>query len=90
MRKIRVTATFKKDLKKADKNPRQNTSKLKEVISLLAEKGEVPQEYSPHPLAGNWKPFWDCHIQPDFLLIYAVTETELHLRRCGSHSDLFG
>jgi len=41
-------------------------------------------------LAGNWKPYWDCHIQPNFLLIYEVTETEVHLRRCGSHSDLFG
>ncbi len=69
MRQIRVTAKFKKDLKKADRNSRQDTSKLKEIIKLLAEKGEVPQEYSLRPLAGNWNPFWDCHIQPDFLLI---------------------
>ena len=90
MRQIRVTAKFKKDLKRADRNPCQDTSKLKDITQLVAEKGEVPQEYSPPPLAGNWMPFWDCHIQPDFLLIYKVTETELYLRRCGSHCDLFG
>ena len=90
MRSLRVTSKFKKDLKKAEKNPRIDTLKLKVAIQLLAQNGELPPDYSSHPLSGNWKPFCDCHIQPDFLLIYEVTETELHLRRCGSHSDLFG
>jgi mRNA interferase YafQ len=91
--KIRVKSTFKKDLKKALKNSRYDTALLKTLIDEhLVKTGTVPSIYKPHLLQGNWKPHMECHIQPDFLLIWDVdTENnELILVRCGSHSELFG
>ncbi len=89
MREILPTNRFKKDLKKANKSPRQDTEKLFKVIDILADEGALLEEYLPHPLSGNWVLKWECHIQPDFLLIYEVTEESLRLERCGSHSELF-
>jgi mRNA interferase YafQ len=93
MLKIRVKNTFKKDLKKAAKNTRYDTSLLKALIDRhLMKTGTVPEQYKPHLLQGNWKPHMECHIQPDFLLIWDVDWElkELILVRCGSHSALFG
>jgi mRNA interferase YafQ len=89
VREILITTRFKKDLKKAKKNPRQDTDKLLSAIEILATHGVLPEDYLPHCLSGNWKPKWECHIQPNFLLIYEVTEGVLRLERCGSHSELF-
>ncbi len=89
MREIFITNRFKKDIKKAKKNPRQDTEKLLTAIEILAVHGVLSEDYLPHRLPGNWKPKWDCHIQPNFLLIYEVTEEILRLERCGSHSELF-
>ena len=93
MLKIRVKSTFKKDLKKASKNSRYDINLLKELIDEhLVKAGTVPDQYNPHLLKGNWKPHMECHIQPDFLLIWDVDieMNELILVRCGSHSELFG
>jgi len=89
VREILITNRFKKDLKKAKKNPRQDTDKLLSAIETLATHGILSEDYLPHCLSGNWKPKWECHIQPNFLLIYEVTENVLRLERCGSHSELF-
>lgn len=89
MRKIIITKQFKKNLKKATKNPRQNVPRLNEAVKLLVNDGELPEEYLPHKLIGNWTPKLECHIEPDFLLIYEVTESSITLHRCGSHSELF-
>ena len=89
MREILITKRFKKDLKKAKNNPRQDTEKLLAVIETLAIHGVLSEEYLPHCLSENWKPKWECHIQPNFLLIYEVTKEVLRLERCGSHSELF-
>ena len=89
----RVKSQFKKDLKKAIKDPKKNTDLLKQIIqTYLLNNKKVPQEYKPHQLIGEWKPHMECHIQSDFLLIWDVDEQaeELILVRCGSHSDLFG
>ena len=72
MREILITRRFKKDLKKAKKNPRQDTGKLL-AIETLAIHGTLSDDYLPHYLSGNWSPKWECHIQPNFLLIYEVT-----------------
>ena len=90
---IKVKKQFKKDLKKAQTDPRRNTNLLKVLIDEhLIHTGTVPAEYDPHPLIGSWKPHMECHIQPDFLLIWDVdwAANELILARCGSHSELFG
>jgi len=89
VREILITNRFKRDLKKAKKNPRQDTEKSLSAIEELATHGGLPEIYFPHCLSGNWKPKWECHIQPNFLLIYDISEDVLRLERCGSHSDLF-
>ena len=89
MREILITNPFKKDQKKAKINPRQDTDKLLFAIEILATQGQLPEEYLPHSLSGNRMLKWECHIQPNFLLIYEVTEYVLRLERCGNHSDLF-
>lgn len=89
MREIKLKNQFKKDLKRAKKNPNRDLDRLMVVVEQLAENGSLPDMYKPHPLAGNWKPSWECHIQPDFLLVYHITEDTLTLIRCGSHAELF-
>lgn len=56
---------------------------------MLQEDGSLPEQYSPHILSGAWHPRWECHVQPDFLLIYDVDDQFVSLHRCGSHSELF-
>ena len=64
-------------------------SRLEQIINLLAEDQELPARCRPHRLSGNWSGYWECHIAPDWLLIYNVDETTLFLERTGTHSDLF-
>jgi len=90
VKQIRFVKQFRKDLKKANKNPRHDTKKLLEAVEMLAKGKNLPDYYRPHVLSGNWHPMWECHIQPDFLLIYYVTDTEVCLHACGSHAMLFG
>ena len=90
---IKVKNSFKKDLKLASKNTRQDVQLLKRLIDeYLLVTGTVPELYKPHLLQGSWKPHMECHVQPDFLLIWRVDleRNELVLVRCGSHSELFG
>lgn len=88
MRIISPTKIFDRDIKKVKKR-NKDLSKLKTIISLLAQKGSLSPKYKPHPLIGSWVPCWDCHIEPDWLLIYQVTKTHVYLFRTGTHSDLF-
>ncbi|MBF0478746.1 MAG: type II toxin-antitoxin system YafQ family toxin [Candidatus Omnitrophica bacterium] len=88
MRIISPTRQFDRDLKKLLKRKKE-ISKLKAVVDLLSGEGRLPLKYKPHALVGDWIPCWDCHIEPDWLLIYQVTETHVYLFRIGSHSDLF-
>ncbi|WP_211656730.1 type II toxin-antitoxin system YafQ family toxin [Magnetospirillum fulvum] len=52
--------------------------------------GAIGHPAPPHRLSGNWSPCWECHIEPDWLLIWYQTEEELVLAASGTHSDLFG
>jgi mRNA interferase YafQ len=56
----------------------------------LAENGHLPPQYRDHPLTGNWAGHRDCHIAPDWLLLYKIDKENLVLERTGTHSDLFG
>ena len=82
---------FKRSYKKCIKRD-CNKVLFEEVVTLLAENGTLPQRYKAHKLSGEWKGFWECHIQPDWLLIWEQRETELILilTDTGTHSDLFG
>lgn len=90
---LRVKSQFKKDLKQAAKDSSNDVTLLNKLIKdHLMKTGTVPESYKPHPLKGNWKPHMECHVQPDFLLIWDVdwNKHELILVRCGSHAKLFG
>ncbi len=84
------TEQFKRDLKKALKDPRRDTTKLKTVIAMPQQEMPLPVRYLDHLLKGNWKPHRECHIHSDFLLIYRIEGGVLVLVRCGSHAELFG
>ena len=79
--------TFKKDIKRLQKRDK-DMKKLKIVIEKLLEKQDLEPKYKDHALIGNWNGYRDCHIEPDWLLIYRTSETNLFLARSGSHSDL--
>jgi mRNA interferase YafQ len=84
------TTQFKKDVKLAGKRGK-DLEKLKVVLDLLINGGELPARYRDHPLRGNFVGSRDCHIEPDWLLIDTLAEKGNHVRfeRTGSHSDLF-
>lgn len=81
---------MKKDLKLACKRG-YDISKLDEIVDILCSTLSLPEKYKDHPLSGNYKGYRECHIEPDWLLIYKI-ENEiltLVLLRTGTHSDLF-
>ena len=90
MRTFSRTSQFKKDVKLAGRRGK-NLAKLKAVLDLLIEGEVLLQQYKDHPLRGNFAGSRDCHIEPDWLLIYTLTENNTHVRfeRTGTHSDLF-
>lgn len=90
MLEIFYTNQFKKDFKKAKKQGK-NLEKLKEVLVLLQEQQTLPPKYKDHALAGNYIGTRECHIEPDWLLIYKIDGDKLilTLARIGSHSELF-
>lgn len=87
---IKPTSKFQKDLKKAEKRG-YKLSLLIEVINSLADGKPLPEKNKDHALAGNFIGCRECHITPDWLLIYEISENELilYLTRTGTHSDLF-
>jgi len=88
MRHIEYAGQFKRDLKKAKKRG-LDMQKIKEPIRLLIEEEPLPPVYRDHPLTGNWRGYRDLHIEPDWLLIYRISENMIRFERTGSHSDLF-
>jgi mRNA interferase YafQ len=90
MLEIFYTNQFKKDFKKAKKQGK-NLEKLKEVLVLLQEQQTLPPKLKDHALTGNYIGKRECHIEPDWLLIYKIDGDKLilTLARIGSHSELF-
>lgn len=80
---------FKRDVK-LNKSRGKDMSKLRDVMSLLIEEKPLLREYNDHPLKGNWKHHRDCHIEPDWLLIYKIDGDDLYFVRTGTHADIFG
>ena len=87
---IKYESTFKKDFKRVVKRGYQ-ISLMETVIDMLANEIPLPPKYKDHPLAGNYADCRECHITPDWLLIYRKNDRELilTLTRTGTHSDLF-
>jgi len=88
MKKITQSNIFKKDYKR-DLRRGKNPAKFEEVLLLLASGEELPKRCRPHKLSGNFSGFWECHIEPDWLLIYDTGEDFVFLSRLGTHADLF-
>jgi len=81
---------FKKDLKKLIKQ-RKDLDMLEKIIKTLRSKKPLPKKHCDHNLIGEWHGYRECHINPDWLLIYKIDDELklLRLARTGSHSDLF-
>ena len=88
MRDVIQSGAFQRDLRKLSKRGK-DLSKLYAVVESLAKGEPLAVKHKPHPLKGEWKPKWDCHIEPDWVLIYEVTQDAVKLARTGTHSDLF-
>ena len=82
------THRFLKETKLAQQRGK-DLQKLEAVIVLLANGSELPQRLRDHALSGDWSHHRECHVEPDWLLIYSVAGEELRLVRTGTHADLF-
>jgi len=82
------TSQFKRDVKLAGKRGR-DLGKLKDILDLLINGAELPTRYRDHPLRGNYAGSRDCHIEPDWILIYTLDGNHVRFERTGTHSDLF-
>lgn len=87
---VKPTLQFKKDYKLAMKRG-LDISLLEDIIAKLALGESLPEKNRDHALSGNWNGYWECHILPDWLLIYKLEDNVLilTLARTGTHSNLF-
>ena len=87
---IRFSGQFKKSYKLC-KRRGYDMTKLQTVMRILGEKGVLPAEHRPRILSGNWAGIWECHVDPDWLLLWKRYENELTLLLLdtGTHSDVF-
>ena len=87
---IRYSSNFKKAYKRCKKRG-LDMLLLKEVIRILSDEGKLPPTYHAHTLQGKYKDLWECHIQPDWLLVWEQNDKEfiLYFLSTGTHSDLF-
>ena len=88
---IKYQAAFKRDYRRIKKRG-YDTSLLETVLVMLANRQALPAEYRDHELAGGYKGCRECHITPDWLLVYEISGENLilYLTRTGTHSDIFG
>jgi mRNA interferase YafQ len=85
---VRTTTAFERDLRRVNKQGK-DLDKLETIVDILQDREKLPARCHPHPLRGIWAGHWDCHVEPDWLLLYKVTDEALILVRTGSHADLF-
>ena len=84
------TASFKRDYKRELKADGKLDALLVPVFSALLSGAKLDAKYRDHALTGNWKPYRECHVKPDLLLVYDLPDDEhVVLIRLGSHSELF-
>jgi mRNA interferase YafQ len=88
MRQPSYAKQFERDVKRMRKRGKE-LSKLKEVLQAVIEEKVLEERYKDHVLIGNYKGRRECHLEPDWLLIYKVVGSEVIFERTGTHSDLF-
>lgn len=89
MRELIYEGKFKKDLKLLKKRGK-GLSKVFDLVSMLCDDIPLSLKHRNHRLSGTLDGYWECHIEPDWLLLYRITQSQLILARTGTHSDLFG
>jgi mRNA interferase YafQ len=82
------SSQFKKDVKRMERRGKDLAS-LRRVLDLLIAGKPLPTEYKDHPLRGEFAGSRDCHIEPDWILIYTPEENHVRFERTGTHSDIF-
>ena len=90
-RQVQRSSQFKRDYKKAKQQPNRDIALLLKIIKMLANDEPLPDKHNDHALVGNWKGYRECHISPDWLLVYQKTDRNeliLVLARIASHSEL--
>lgn len=85
---LHYTTQFKKDYKRIKKQ-NKDLFNLRAVIEKLVAGQSLEPKFRDHQLSGSWKGHRNCHIEPDWILIYRITADDLYLERTGSHSELF-
>ena len=88
MLKLETTNKFEKDYVLVKKRGK-DIQKFKNIVNNLLNDISLPAKNKLHKLSGNWGEHYECHIEPDWLLIFLKTDTAIRLVRTGSHSDLF-
>lgn len=88
MRKPNYTTQFERDVRLQQRRGK-DMEKLKRVLTALISEEPLADRYRDHPLKGNFKNRRECHIEPDWLLIYKLEENQIVFERTGRHSDLF-
>jgi mRNA interferase YafQ len=88
MKNIFQTSQFKRDFKKI-KSRGKDLDKLQSLVKAILKGDQLESQYHDHPLSGKWTGSRDCHVEPDWVLIYRIDGDSLYLERTGSHSDLF-
>ena len=87
--RLLTTTRFDRDLRLAQKRGK-NVEKLWTIVQRLLAKQPLDLRYRPHRLSGEWFRSWECHIEPDWLLIWDQEDDAITLVRTGTHADLFG
>jgi mRNA interferase YafQ len=85
---VRPTTQFKKDLSRVARQGR-DLGKVRKALEKLAVPEPLPEAYKDHKLKGAWRDFRECHLEPDWLMIYILTDFELRPTRLGTHGELF-
>ena len=88
MKRVSQTTQFSRDIKRMRKRGK-DLAKLRKVVEQLAQGALLHPRHRDHALIGHWQPSRDCHVEPDWVLIYTTDEETLRLERTGTHSDLF-
>jgi mRNA interferase YafQ len=88
MRRPSFTRQFERDLRLMQRRGK-DIPKLRSVMTLLIEELPLAERLRDHVLVGNWRGRRECHIEPDWLLIYQLADDEIIFERTGTHADLF-
>jgi mRNA interferase YafQ len=88
-RRVRTTSTFEKDLKRLDKRGK-DLRQVRALIEIIRQGQRLGPRHRDHAFKGEWLGCRECHVQPDWLLVYSLDDERVYLVRTGTHSDIFG